>query len=247
MVACIFLGALPVAIGVLALSYLALSELYPLVNLGNGYRWEGYAINGAAIFFSFIERKDGLALLFAFLLFFFFIASHYIFIPLRRAGDHMRQSGFLLLGFAYVTVPLSSAIYMRSAGPWWLFLPVAAAALCDTGAFFTGKTLGKRKLAPSISPGKTVEGAIGGIVFAVAASLAAGKPAGIPIHWRLVLGVVLGLAAIAGDLLESYLKRKAGVKDSGILVAGHGGVLDRIDSHLFALPAACLLKIFLIR
>lgn len=123
------------------------------------------------------------------------------------------------------------------AGSAWALLLIVTVWGYDTGAYLTGRWLGRRRLIDHISPSKTVEGLAGGLV---AATLAAGLGAwlvGLPAWHPLVLGPLIGLAAQAGDLAESLLKRAAGRKESGVLVPGHGGVLDRIDSFLFAAPA----------
>jgi len=124
-------------------------------------------------------------------------------------------------------------------GHRWLLAALALAWAADSGAYFAGRNFGKRKLAPTISPNKTVEGAIGGLVAGIAVAVGLGlwagaTPAELP---ALVLVAALAVAAsIVGDLVESLLKRQAGVKDSGHLIPGHGGILDRIDGVLAALP-----------
>lgn len=109
----------------------------------------------------------------------------------------------------------------------------------DTGAYFIGRWIGRRRLAPAISPGKTVEGAVGGLLCCVAAALAARGPLVPWLGWAdaAALGVVVGILAPIGDLVESGLKREAGIKDASRLIPGHGGVLDRFDSLVFAAPA----------
>jgi len=121
-------------------------------------------------------------------------------------------------------------------GVAWTLTLVLVVWAYDTGAYLTGRALGRRRLIEHISPGKTVEGFFGGLL---SATLAAGLGAALiglePWH-PLVIGPAVGLAAQAGDLAESMLKRAAGRKESGFLVPGHGGILDRIDSFLFAAP-----------
>jgi phosphatidate cytidylyltransferase len=123
------------------------------------------------------------------------------------------------------------------AGAAWMILMLLVVWGYDTGAYLTGRWLGRRRLIDHVSPSKTLEGLAGGLV---AATLAAGIGAwlvGLAPWHPLVLGPFIGLAAQAGDLAESLLKRAAGRKESGFLIPGHGGMLDRIDSFLFAAPA----------
>ena len=122
-------------------------------------------------------------------------------------------------------------------GREWVILALFSTFACDTGAFLVGRRWGRRLLAPSISPGKTWEGAAGGFVAAPAAALIISSlldlaGLSLPISYPLILllGCLIGFFAQLGDLFESLLKRRAGVKDSGSLLPGHGGVLDRIDS-----------------
>ncbi|MEK6325733.1 MAG: phosphatidate cytidylyltransferase [Acidobacteriota bacterium] len=114
----------------------------------------------------------------------------------------------------------------------------AIVMMTDTGAYYTGRTIGRHKLAPRVSPGKTIEGAIGGFVMAVVTALLCKLMFfhQIPATHALVLGATIGAIGQIGDLAESMLKRAAGVKDSGALLPGHGGVLDRVDSLLFCAP-----------
>jgi len=149
-------------------------------------------------------------------------------------------AGVMALAPAYVGFPMGAAAWVHgTVGPQaltWLIVVIAAS---DSAQYYTGRAFGRRKLAPVVSPKKTVEGAIGGLVVAtgVGAALASwwlpeAGPAG-----GAVVAFVLAAFGIAGDLFESLLKRSAGVKDSSTLIPGHGGVLDRIDAYLFALPA----------
>jgi phosphatidate cytidylyltransferase len=157
---------------------------------------------------------------------------------------------FSLFGYFYVPWLFSYLITLRFTpdpvqGLWYLALPVLAIVGSDVGAFLVGSLFGRNKLAPLISPNKTVEGALGGVGLAVVFVLVTQhflQQSGIRIDlWNLALfSIVVALGAQLGDLFESMLKRWIGVKDAGIFLPGHGGVLDRIDSHLFALPLAYL-------
>jgi phosphatidate cytidylyltransferase len=140
---------------------------------------------------------------------------------------------------------LEAATGAGSYGHRWLLAALALVWAADSGAYFAGRRLGRRKLAPTISPNKTVEGAIGGLVAGVAVALAFGAFAGATVAQLPALAlvaVVAVLASIVGDLFESLLKRHVGAKDSGNVIPGHGGVLDRLDGVLAALPAFLLGK-----
>jgi len=118
-----------------------------------------------------------------------------------------------------------------------VLLLMAVIVISDSAQYYTGRAFGRNKLAPTISPKKTVEGAIGGVVFGTLAMIVGGHYVFRSPMWVLaLLGAVISLLGIVGDLFESLLKRSAGVKDSSNLIPGHGGVLDRIDSWLFASP-----------
>ncbi|MGQ9572362.1 MAG: phosphatidate cytidylyltransferase [Dehalococcoidia bacterium] len=120
----------------------------------------------------------------------------------------------------------------------WVYLAVFAIFANDTSAYFVGRALGRTKLVPRISPGKTVEGSLGGVLFGALGLVALNYALDVGIDaWPLIpLAVLVPVAAQLGDLAESLVKRGAGVKDAGVLVPGHGGVLDRLDSILFAVP-----------
>lgn len=144
------------------------------------------------------------------------------------------------LGVLYISFSLAHLVLIRSLpqGAGWLLVLTAITAGGDTGAYYIGSTFGRHKLCPRISPKKTVEGAIGGISAGMLCAVATGwyfLPQISPYLIGLA-ALLLSLASIAGDLTESIIKRSVGVKDSGRLLCGHGGVLDRIDSLLLAGP-----------
>jgi phosphatidate cytidylyltransferase len=144
-----------------------------------------------------------------------------------------------LLPILYIGLPLGALAAIRAqAGREAVLLLMIVIIVSDSAQYYTGRAFGRRPLAPAISPKKTLEGAIGGLVFGTAAFAAGARlvfPAS-PLALTLLLGAVIAAVGIVGDLFESLLKRSAGVKDSSHLIPGHGGILDRIDSWLFAAP-----------
>jgi phosphatidate cytidylyltransferase len=144
-----------------------------------------------------------------------------------------------LFSIAYVGIPLGAlaAVRMAPNGPQRLLLLMGVLVVSDSAQYYTGRAFGRRPLSPSISPKKTVEGAVGGVVFGTLAMIFGGRYVfGSPAWMLALVGAAISLLGIVGDLFESLLKRSAGVKDSSHLIPGHGGVLDRIDSWLFAAP-----------
>lgn len=151
-------------------------------------------------------------------------------------------SGFLALlalrsgsAVSFMSGRFSTA--MVDPAQFFVFLLIFSTWASDTAAFAVGKIKGKVKLCPSISPGKTREGAIGGFVGTLIVALVFSLIFKFSILHALALGIIIGVMAPLGDLAESILKRVCGVKDSGNIIPGHGGVLDRFDSLLFAAPA----------
>ncbi|OLE31964.1 MAG: hypothetical protein AUG45_11495 [Ktedonobacter sp. 13_1_20CM_3_54_15] len=146
------------------------------------------------------------------------------------------MSFFLLLrGYEAGRIPgANGAWFYLPSGAWWVLVVLLGTWGFDAAAFFTGHYFGRHKLAPSISPAKTWEGGFGGMVLSIVASLLITViPLGVPWYLAIVLGILIGVAAVLGDLAESLIKRQTNVKDSGNIMPGHGGMLDRIDSLLF--------------
>lgn len=149
-------------------------------------------------------------------------------------------AGALYTGGLFGYAPLLAAQVSGAGGggPFeWLLLVILGTAACDTGAYMVGSLIGRHKMIPHISPGKTWEGLAGGVLGAVIAAVLLSGLLNLSVPLAVILGVLVYAAAVSGDLCESLLKRAAGVKDSGHIMPGHGGILDRIDSILFVLPA----------
>jgi phosphatidate cytidylyltransferase len=157
----------------------------------------------------------------------------------RGHTDAITVASGALFPLLYLALPFAAMVEIRQrVGPAPLFLLMLTVIVSDTAQYYTGRLAGRRPLAALISPKKTVEGAIGGLIAGTTIFVVAGVwwlPA-IPTWVRLPLGAGLVAVGIAGDLFESMLKRSAGVKDSSRIIPGHGGVLDRIDALLFAAP-----------
>lgn len=156
---------------------------------------------------------------------------------LSRVHHHL---GWICLGLIYVALLMGHLVPLRllDDGRQWIFLTLVVVMCCDTSAYVIGSRVGKNKLYPLISPNKSIEGAIGGVFGAVLGALIA-KLVFFPAigFWPVVaVGLLLGVVGQIGDLFESMLKRACEVKDSGTMIPGHGGMLDRLDSLLFAFP-----------
>lgn len=156
-----------------------------------------------------------------------------------------------ILGALVVLAMWMAMVQLHARSPWLLLATTMVVWIADTAAYFAGRKFGRRKLAPVISPGKSWEGVYGGLacVFVYAVLLTLFSPlashAEFPRPLIVVSALVLAMVSVVGDLFESWLKRQAGVKDSGTALPGHGGVLDRIDALVPALPVATLLVVLL--
>jgi phosphatidate cytidylyltransferase len=151
-----------------------------------------------------------------------------------------------VFGIVYIPLFLAFLVFLRhgETGEQWVFLVLCLVAAGDVGAFYVGSYFGRHKLCPAVSPKKTIEGSLGGL----AANLVVGicfkfffLPE-LPVSACVILSLIVGAAGQIGDLFESEFKRAAGIKDSGHLLPGHGGFLDRIDALLFAAPLAYLFR-----
>jgi phosphatidate cytidylyltransferase len=159
----------------------------------------------------------------------------------------MAATGMVLLVTVYVGVMLGFLLLVRhDHSAWWLVGIILTVKAGDTGAYFTGRAIGKHKLIPWLSPGKTWEGAVGGLIWAMGAGIGMAAASGwladptdhVTLLWGAVCGLALGAAGQFGDLAMSLFKRGAGVKDSSQILPGLGGIMDVLDSPLFVAPIA---------
>ena len=157
----------------------------------------------------------------------------------------MKWAAYSTFGLMYLPFLLSTFVQVRAVeetGLLWLFLTLVLTWSADSGAYFAGRAFGKNKLFERVSPKKTIEGVVGGVVLStvVAVFYCATWLPEVPLFSSVLIGVVWALLSVVGDLVESMMKRAFGVKDSGNIMPGHGGVIDRLDSLLFTFPATWL-------
>lgn len=221
-------------------SLAGLMEFYRLTapNLPGPVRWASYFLTWClflAIYMRQVLLAQAIIVLIAFVPMSFSLLAFRS--PDRR---HPTETGSAVWGAVYVALPLSMLLMidMLPRGNMWIFFLLVVVFACDTGAFYFGRLFGKHKLYESVSPGKTWEGTIGGTFSSMVASivfLALLAPHNLKVE-VLVLALILSVASQIGDLCQSMLKRNHGIKDSGNLLPGHGGILDRIDGLLFSIP-----------
>jgi len=167
----------------------------------------------------------------------------------RNLRDLLPQVACSFLGALYTFAPWHFAVLLRGMSVHWLLFALALNWAGDSAAYYVGKSFGKHRLAPVVSPKKSWEGAIGSVAGSVVFGLAyMGYFMPAVALWKIALMAIAGnIAGQFGDLAESAMKRGAGVKDSGHILPGHGGILDRVDSTLFALPVIYILVVILAR
>jgi phosphatidate cytidylyltransferase len=250
--AVIWVGGWPLAIVIGALVVLGLREFARLAGPeGRLGVWPSYILGLGAVFWASRDPAYGYPLGTAAVAA-AVVVNSFIGLLLWRGGrrwlSHLLDGP--MFGVLYVAAFLGYTLLLRNLAPGTvrhtpvplgaalLFLTIGACWVTDAAAYLVGRKIGRHKLAPKISPGKTIEGGVAGLVGAVLFVGALGTWVGLPIWSAALLGVTLGVVGQLGDLFESWLKRRAGVKDSGALLPGHGGVLDRFDSLLFVAPVA---------
>lgn len=157
----------------------------------------------------------------------------------RPTRDLLGAVSSMAFAALWIGIPLGTLVAVRQYGGAETLMPlIFTIVVSDSAQYYTGRAFGRRPLSPAISPKKTLEGAIGGLVFAVPAMIWSGSYflPGVGWEWLALLGAAIAVLGMAGDLFESAIKRAAGLKDSSGLIPGHGGILDRLDAWLFAAP-----------
>ncbi|MDS1029088.1 phosphatidate cytidylyltransferase [Bacillota bacterium LX-D] len=233
----VYLGKLPIFLTVTFISLLGLKEYYHIVDKLSikPYRILGYLtgiIMLMVIYLNFpLRHYEPLIVLFL---------IGVINLVVNYGKRSISDLAYTLLGVLYISGLFGYLLLIRYNfinGFWWVIITLVLIWLNDSGAYFSGMYFGKHKLHVHVSPNKTIEGAVGGVLITIIAAIIISVVFGILTIWHSVmLSFLIALAGILGDLWESALKREAGVKDSGNLLPGHGGILDRFDSLLFAAP-----------
>jgi len=210
-------------------------EFYRMVGRAGGHP---FLILGLVLTLAFVLNAHFLSPVALPLLLTMTIIAPLICVVLRQGPARAFQDwAWTVGGILYMGWLLSYFVLLRglAQGREWTILAVFATFACDTAAYFVGRAWGRHKLAPAISPGKTWEGAVGGLLGAVVATVALDLILGLSQGYlrACILGLIIGVFAQLGDLAESLLKRSTGVKDASRLIPGHGGMLDRLDSIVF--------------
>ena len=199
-----------------------------------------FMINSAGLTSFLLKPSLGIFILY---LLFILVRSLY-----SNRSEQPAEISKIIFGHIYITLPITLAALLKDIYPSILLTAVIAIWANDTGAYIVGSKIGKNRLFPSLSPKKSWEGFFGGMLFSVISTTLLAYFLDVfmfdVITRGIILGIVISIFATWGDLFESMLKRNAGVKDSGSLIPGHGGILDRIDSMLFVIPITTLLVYF---
>lgn len=178
-----------------------------------------------------------------------FLSIFFAFIMIIIDKDHnILGPTYTLIGIFYVGYLLSTLVLLEQTHHAYAWLPIIVAYMSDTGGYFGGLYFGKHRLAPALSPKKTVEGAIGGVIFGVVGALVFALIAARDYFVLcLIIGIIGAVLSELGDLIASAFKRKMGIKDYSSIIPGHGGVLDRIDSLLLTIPFVYYLTTLLVK
>lgn len=236
---------------VVAVGLIALNEYYGIWFNGSDRNYfleaAGYLSVPCLTYSAYLGRMDLASIV---ILSNIFISAILTVVFAKKKGINSNLISGHILGLCYIPLSLAFFVAIRNfdKGVAWVFLGLFIVFASDTGAYYAGTYYGKHKLCPEISPGKTWEGFFGGLAFVIFIGMVFRFLffMDVPILNFISLSLLTGLIAPVGDLFESMLKRAAGVKDSGNILPGHGGLLDRIDAMLFAFPAVYAFKTYIL-
>ncbi len=234
-----FLGLLAFAVT------MAQAEFYSMYKVSK--RLGGYAIVFGLLFLYlfYIGFRDLYLLI---ILFFIILLLMRLFSGKGGPEGALQDISPVVVGFLYIPLILSLQLPIRSVGPEWIVYTGATVWASDSFAYYFGKSFGKKKLFPSVSPKKTVVGAVGSVFGGIFGSVLI-KSVLMPefsLPLAILAGSLIGVISVLGDLSESMFKRDSGVKDSSVLIPGHGGVLDKLDGIIFATPVVYLITRFFV-
>lgn len=245
-------GGLPFAVAIGIVSVLGAMEFYGGVRRmgARPVEWAGLAAVALFVYSTRTYERASIGSIFPAVLTLLLILSFCVEL-VRSKRAPLVNVGATVFGAIYVGWLISHLVVLRgikgdvsvgsytsNVGAWLVMLTFLGTWACDTGAYFIGRLYGKTKLAPKLSPNKTIEGSVAGLISSVLVTVIAGTILRLPPQHSLALGAIFGILTQLGDLSESAIKRELSIKDFGTLVPGHGGILDRFDSLLFTGPAA---------
>ncbi|MCD8091263.1 MAG: phosphatidate cytidylyltransferase [Clostridiales bacterium] len=238
----VWLGGLPLAFCTWIISIIGMYEFYKAVS--GGYKTihcVGFMMEALLIYLLVFQPSSIITAVFEFLIFFFILLMFLVF---GHSKYSVTDAAVTVFGFIYVGFLLSAVVVLRQEGIIFVWYAFIFAFASDTGAYFAGSAFGKHKLAPVLSPKKSIEGAVGGLLASAAVTVIYGlfvfngADRAEVVVYMASFGIIGSVLAQLGDLTASSIKRSAGIKDYGSIFPGHGGVLDRFDSVLFTAPFA---------
>jgi phosphatidate cytidylyltransferase len=235
----------------IALATLVGMAEYNSMVFGTGFRWEKAETLVVTLLILMAVAAGDRVLLLAILSFAVMVILMLNLLRVDEEGLDLIRVGKVLVGIVYIPLLMSHFISIRqtSDGVHWIFFILVLAFSGDIAAYYVGSRIGKRKLLPKVSPGKTVEGTLGLVCGSIAGALLFRHFffTALSVPHAVLLGLVGSIIGQLGDLSESALKRSAGVKDSGVMLPGHGGILDRLDCLMFITPFVYYYRVFIIR
>ncbi len=241
----VYYGGVVFIVFIFLLSLFSVAEFYKLASkYGKVSKGVGYLALIALYFLLYYDELSFLPAVAVFLSFFLFIVE---ILKGGKGSSVVFNIGATLMGFFYCGVGLAYLVVIRnsfSEGLLWVVFLLFITWACDVFAYIIGKIAGSTPLSPNISPAKTVEGAVGGILGSISVALGFAYWFLKPVLPVVIMALCLSIVGQLGDLAESLIKRQANVKDSGKIIPGHGGVLDRVDSLLFNAPIFYYLLLF---